>query len=66
MLETERNCEQTAIPFLDVLDFPVPTSCAPARCATNTPLQSLSLLNDRFDIEQGDRFAVRHSSGRPA
>lgn len=51
----------TPDPFLDVLDFPVPTSCTPVRSATNTPLQSLSLLNDPFVIEQADRFAARLS-----
>jgi hypothetical protein len=49
----------TPDPFLDVLDFPVPTSCAPARSSTNTPLQSLSMLNDRFVIQQADCFAAR-------
>jgi hypothetical protein len=49
----------TPDPFLDVLDFPVPTSCTPARNSTNTPLQSLSLLNDRFVIQQADHFAQR-------
>ncbi len=49
----------TPDPFMDVLDFPVPSSCTPARSSTNTPLQSLSLLNDRFVIEQADHFAAR-------
>ncbi len=49
----------TPDPFMDVLDFPVPSSCTPARSSTNTPLQSLSLLNDPFVIEQADHFAER-------
>ncbi len=49
----------TPDPFMDVLDFPVPSSCTPARSSTNTPLQSLSLLNDRFVIQQADHFAAR-------
>lgn len=49
----------TPDPFLDVLDFPIPTSCTPARSSTNTPLQSLSMLNDRFVFEQAEHFATR-------
>ncbi len=49
----------TPDPFMDVLDFPVPSTCTPARSSTNTPLQSLSLLNDPFVIEQADAFAAR-------
>lgn len=49
----------TPDPFMDVLDFPLPSSCTPARDSTNTPLQSLSLLNDLFVIEQADHFAAR-------
>ena len=43
-------------PFMDVLDFPVLSNCTPARDSTNTPLQSLSLLNDRFVIRQAGHF----------
>ena len=49
----------TPDPFLDVLDFPVPTSCTPARNSTNTPLQSLSMLNDPFVVQQADHLAAR-------
>jgi hypothetical protein len=49
----------TPDPFMDVLDFPVPSSCTPTRSSTNTPLQSLSLLNDPFVIEQANQFAAR-------
>jgi len=49
----------TPNPFMDVLDFPTPSSCTPARNTTNTPLQSLSLLNDPFVIQQADHFAAR-------
>lgn len=55
----------TPDPFLDVLDFPVPSSCTPARSSTNTPLQSLSLLNDPFVIQQADRFAARLTAAHP-
>jgi Protein of unknown function (DUF1553)/Protein of unknown function (DUF1549)/Planctomycete cytochrome C len=49
----------TPNPFTDVLDFPVPSACTPARNATTTALQSLSLLNDPFVIQQSDHFAAR-------
>lgn len=52
-------------PFMDVLDFPVPLSCTPARSSTNTPLQSLSLLNDRFSIQQAGHFAARLTKAHP-
>jgi hypothetical protein len=49
----------TPNPFLDVLDFPVPSSCTPARNSTTTAVQSLSLLNDPFVLQQADHFATR-------
>jgi hypothetical protein len=49
----------TPNPFMDVLDFPVPSSCTPARASTTTALQSLSLLNDPFVIQQAEHFAAR-------
>lgn len=49
----------TPNPFMDVLDFPVPAACTPARMATTTALQSLSLLNDPFVIQQAGLFATR-------
>lgn len=52
----------TPNPFLDVLDFPAPTSCTPARSSTTTAVQSLSLLNDAFVIQKAERFASRLSS----
>lgn len=55
----------TPDPFMDVLDFPVPSSCTPVRNSTTTPLQSLSLLNDRFVIQQVDHFATRLADAHP-
>jgi cytochrome c553 len=49
----------TPNPFMDVLDFPTPASCTPARNSTTTALQSLSLLNDPFVIQQSEYFAAR-------
>jgi len=46
-------------PFMDVFDFPVPSACTPARMATTTALQSLSLLNDPFVTQQSEHFAAR-------
>jgi hypothetical protein len=60
----------TPDPFMDVLDFPVPSSCTPVRNETTTALQSLSLLNDAFVIEQAESFAGRladvHEDNVPA
>lgn len=56
----------TPDPFMDVMDFPVPSSCTPDRNSTNTPLQSLSLLNDPFVLRQADRFAKRLKVQSPA
>lgn len=52
-------------PFMDVLDFPVPSSCTPARNSTTTPLQSLSLLNDQLVIQQAEHFAARLTDAHP-
>jgi len=49
----------TPNPFMDVLDFPVPSSCTPARSSTNTALQSLALLNDPFVVQQAEHFVAR-------
>lgn len=55
----------TPNPFLDVLDFPIPSACTPIRNSTTTPLQSLSLLNDQFMIEQAERFSRRLVNSHP-
>lgn len=49
----------TPDPLLDVLDFPVPSSCTPARNSTTTAVQSLTLLNDPFVTRQADHFVAR-------
>jgi hypothetical protein len=54
----------TPNPFMDVLDFPVPSSCTPARNSTTTALQSLSLLNDPFVLRQSEAFAERLAADR--
>jgi cytochrome c553 len=46
-------------PFMDVLDFPTPSACTPVRNSTTTALQSLSLLNDPFVLQQSDHLAAR-------
>ncbi len=55
----------TPDPFMDVLDFPTPASCTPARNSTTTALQSLSLLNDPFVLQQADAFASRLMAQHP-
>lgn len=46
-------------PLLDVFDCPDPSTIAPARAVTTTPLQALALLNDSFVLRMSDRFARR-------
>ncbi len=52
-------------PFMDVLDFPAPANCTPARNTTTTAVQTLSLLNDPFVIQQSDHFAKRLEGSHP-
>lgn len=51
--------------FLDVFDCPDPSTTAPKRAVTTTPLQALSLLNNSFLLRMSDRFAERlaHEAG---
>jgi hypothetical protein len=51
----------TPDPFMDALDFPVPSGCTPARSSTTTAVQSLTLLNDPFVLRQAGHFAGRLS-----
>ena len=46
-------------PLLDTFDCPDPSTTAPVRPVTTTPLQALALLNDAFVLEAADRFADR-------
>lgn len=46
-------------PFLDVFDCPDPSTKTPARSATTTPLQALSLLNNAFVLRMSDATAAR-------
>ncbi|HWB12868.1 MAG TPA: DUF1549 domain-containing protein [Pirellulales bacterium] len=46
-------------PLLDAFDCPDPSTIAPSRAVTTTPLQALSLLNDSFVLRMADRFAER-------
>lgn len=52
-------------PLLDVFDCPDPSTIAPSRAVTTTPLQALALLNDSFVLRLSDRFAerLRYESG---
>ena len=44
-------------PFLEAFDAPKPAGTRGKRDITNVPVQSLTLLNDPFVIEQADRWA---------
>lgn len=46
-------------PLLDVFDCPDPSTTAPKRAVTTTPLQALSLLNDAFVLRVAGLFAAR-------
>jgi hypothetical protein len=52
-------------PLLDVLDCPDPSTTAPKRAVTTTPLQALALLNDSIILRMADAFAARlmHEAG---
>jgi hypothetical protein len=45
--------------LLDAHDCPDPSTAAPRRALTTTPLQALSLLNNAFVLRMADRFAER-------
>ena len=45
--------------FLDVFDCPDPSTAAPRRAVTTTPLQALSLLNNSFTFRMADALAAR-------
>ena len=46
-------------PLLDAFDCPDPSTTAPKRGVTTTPLQSLSLMNNSFMLRMSDHFADR-------
>jgi hypothetical protein len=45
--------------LLDVFDCPDPSTTAPKRSMTTTPLQALTLMNNSFVLRMADRFAER-------
>jgi hypothetical protein len=45
--------------FLDVFDCPDPSTTAPKRAVTTTPLQALALLNSSFTLRMAERLASR-------
>ena len=45
--------------LLDVFDCPDPSTTAPKRSVTTTPLQALTLMNNSFVLRMADRFAER-------
>lgn len=48
--------------LLDVFDCPDPSTTAPKRSVTTTPLQALTLMNHSFVLRMADRFAERVQS----
>ena len=52
--------------FLDAFDCPDPSTTAPRRPVTTTPLQALAMLNNALVLRLSDRFADRleHDAGR--
>jgi cytochrome c553 len=46
-------------PFMETLDCADPSLVTPVRQATTTPLQALTLLNNRFMVRQAERLASR-------
>ena len=45
--------------LLDAFDCPDPSTTAPKRAVTTTPIQSLALMNNSFVLRMSDRFAER-------
>ncbi len=52
--------------FLDVFDCPDPSTTAPKRAVTTTPLQALALMNNSFTLRMAARFAARCDREAPA
>ncbi len=46
-------------PFFEALDCADPSTLTPERYATLTPLQALTMLNNRFVLRQSEHFAAR-------
>jgi hypothetical protein len=46
-------------PFLDIFDCPDPSTTAPRRAVTTTPLQALSLMNNALVLHLSDVMAAR-------
>ncbi|MFN7803539.1 MAG: DUF1553 domain-containing protein [Planctomycetaceae bacterium] len=45
--------------FLDAFDCPDPSTTAPRRAVTTTPLQALAMLNNSFTLRMAERLAQR-------
>ncbi len=55
-----RTCVRSGTsPLLDTLDCPDPSVATPRRSVTSTPLQALTLLNNKFTEHYAARFAER-------
>jgi hypothetical protein len=60
------NVQSAKSPLLSALDCPDPSTKAPRRAATTTPIQALELMNSPFSRVQSRRFAerLRKEAGR--
>ena len=45
--------------MLDAFDCPDPSTTAPRRAVTTTPIQALTLMNNSFVLRMAERFAER-------
>ncbi len=52
-------------PLLDTLDCPDPSTTAPKRAVTTTPLQALALMNNAFVLHMADSLADRIVADTP-
>jgi hypothetical protein len=55
-----------ADPFMESMDCPDASQLTPTRTSSVTPLQSLSLLNDRFVVRMSDHAAARATEAAAA
>lgn len=53
-------------PLLDVFDCPDPSTTAPRRPVTTTPVQSLALLNNSFVLRMSEDLSALVAKGAPA
>jgi hypothetical protein len=60
------NVQSAKNPMLETLDCPDPSTKAPRRNTTTTPLQALELMNNSFVLRQAHYFAGKVASDTPS